>query len=111
MLVSTEIISMDDNVTVLDLFDDPKYMEDNPVNRTITVIVDEGSPSTELHTSTENPKSTKPIDFFDTEVGIAVLTIICLLIAYNVHYRTMSNLLWDKVIIDIRGVAITLPQK
>ena len=59
-----------------------------------------------------NRKSTKPIiDFFDTEVGIAMLTIICLLIAYNVHYRTMSNLLWDKVIIDIRGVAITLPQK
>ena len=49
MLVSTEIISMDDNATVLDLFYDPKYMEDNLVNRTITVIVDEGSPSTELH--------------------------------------------------------------
>ena len=81
VLVSTDIISMEDNATVLEvvLFDDPEGMEDSPVIRTITVVVDEGGPSTEP--STENPESTKPIDFFDTEVGIAVLTIICSLIA------------------------------
>ena len=76
MLVSTDKFSKEDNGTVLEIIlrDEPKEVEQNPVNRTITVIVGDVSPPS---TGGIEPETT---NFFQTEAGIAVLVVVSLVI-------------------------------
>ena len=77
VLTSTDKFSKDDNGTVLEIIlrDEPEETEENPVVKTITVIVGETVPST--GGVQPEPEST---DFFRTEIGIAVLVVTCLVI-------------------------------
>ena len=83
MLVATDFIKSDDTGTILQitLSDDPK--EENPIIRNVTILVTEITEPAETPTvetpKTEELMNESAVNFFTSEIGIAVIVMIVLL--------------------------------
>ena len=87
ILVTTANISEADSGTVLQIVLQDELVEQNPTVKNVTIIVSNASattpsadPTTGATVSSVTPSTERPTNFFQTEIGIAVIVVICVLI-------------------------------
>ena len=77
IVYNTDKFSKDDNGTVLEIVlrDEPELEEENPIIKRITILLDES-----IILPPTGGVEPEPTDFFRTEIGIAVLVVVSLMI-------------------------------
>ena len=87
ILVTTANITEADSGTVLQIVLQDEQVEQNPTVKNVTIIVSNASattpstaPTTGATISSATPSTERPTNFFQTEIGIAVIVVICVLI-------------------------------